>query len=254
VFSFETNAALILKSGFASPTYAGSRLYTSHGDERIGMFSDYHTPTNAIFAISALPPGNTGDSYLFAFLPATKTYEYRKIFVSGARGWSYIASSTSPVALIGNYAYCIGLGRQNGIFKSVMLRVNVTAAMALTNGATLADNTTNWEAFTIPWSISAGGVWESAGSAAAKWQEHCGVMASNGKIALVGSYDALVDGGVTKFSIFDPNTKLFTAAQVPPDSTIAANSWVALPDTGEIMFGLNTSGYTDNILWRYRMP
>jgi hypothetical protein len=343
-FTFETTNALILKSGFGSPTYVGGRLYTSHGAERIGMISERHAPTDAYVAVSALPPGNSSDSYLFAFKPGTKTYEYRRVFVSGARGWSYIASSTSPVALIGDYAYVIGLGKQSGVFKSVLLKVNVTAAMALANGGTLADNTTNWEVFTLPFSLSvpivkfnqggsgrilegdtitgqtsgahsptatlnpvtsdfldlnlnpiptsawtagsaAGfmaitqvtgtfqsgelvtspngsarltsgfldGAWENVGSAAANWMEHCGVLAANGKIAVVCSYDRLVNG-VTKFSIFNPNTSTFTAAQTPPDTNIAANSWVALPDTGEIMFGLNTSGYTDNILWRYRMP
>ncbi|HTE43082.1 MAG TPA: hypothetical protein VK629_19825 [Steroidobacteraceae bacterium] len=239
-WTLETSARVVFRSG--SPTvYEGSALYSGQIDERVAYW-EYDPQTDRMMGF--------GSGRIFIFNPATKTYEHRT-WNTGAYG--YLSAASSQVAIVGDWMYGVAMARQGSAQKSLMVRINIKNMLALANGAAIPDSSANWEAVTLPWSLSAGSVWETNGDGYAKWQEHAGVMAIGGKVVLVASYDRLVDNGVTKLSIWDPATRAFTAAPAPPETDIAANSWVALPDSGEVLFGLNTSGYTNTKMWAFKV-
>jgi hypothetical protein len=238
-WTLETTARVAIRSG---PTaYQGNVLVTGSGDERVANW-EYDAQTDRIVAF--------GTDRIFIFNPATKTYEHRAFFPGG---YNYFNPCSSYVAIVGDWMYGVAMARQNATQQSVMVRVNIPKMLALANGATIPNDTSYREIFLLPWSLSANGVWEQNNNGSAKWQEHAGVMGVDGKVVIVTSYDRLVENGVAKLAVWNPATKTFTNAELPPDLAIAANSWVALPDTGEVLFGLNTSGYTNNKLWAYKV-
>jgi hypothetical protein len=240
-WTFETTARVAYRSG-ATTAYQGDVLVTGSGDERIANW-EYDPQTDRIVAF--------GTDRIFVFNPETKTYEHHPFFPSG---YSYFNPCSSYVAIVGDWMYGVAWVRlSSGTRQSVMVRVNVPKMLALGNGAAIPQDSNYREVFLLPWSLSPGGIWEQNDSGAAKWQEHAGVMGVDGKVVIVASYDRLVDNGVAKLTMWDPATRAFTNAPLPPDQNIAANSWVALPDTGEVLFGLNTSGYTNTKLWAYKV-
>jgi hypothetical protein len=135
----------------------------------------------------------------------------------------------------------------------VLVRLNVTTALQTANGGSLPFESI--ETFTLPWSLSTGGTWEASGTSAGKIQEHCGVMAVDRSIVLVCSYDGLVDGANTRLAVFSHDAERFMDVAEAAPENIRANSWAALPNTGEIFFGMNTSGgtYPSSKFWRYRV-
>jgi hypothetical protein len=241
-WTLETAARLAYRADAGGTSYQGNVLVTSSGDERIANW-EYDAQTDRIVSF--------GFGQIFIFNPATKTYEYRGFDPSGYNYWN---PCSSYVAILGDYMYGVVMARQNsGGQKSLLVRVNIPKMLALANGAGIPNSSDYFEIFQLPWSLSKGGVWEANNDGSAKWQEHAGVMSISGKVVVVVSYDKLVENGVAKMGMFDPTAKTFTNAPLPPDQALAANSWVALPDTGEVMFGLNTGGYTNDKLWAYKV-
>ncbi len=99
------------------------------------------------------------------------------------------------------------------------------------------------------WEVHGGGTLQDV---PAKWQEHTGVMALNREVVFLNAYGFVINGGQTKVSVYNPDRNSFRQGQVPPER-FAANSWCALPDTNEVLVGLNTSGsYSNRKLWRFR--
>jgi Bacterial Ig domain len=237
-WTLETSARVAVRSGGTS--YSGNVLITGSADERIANW-EYDPATDRIVSF--------GVGRLFIFNPGTKTYEHRAF---SPPGFGYFNPCSSYVAIVGNWMYGVALTNQSGTRKSQLIRVNIPNMLALANGAAIPDNSTYWEAIQLPWSLSPGSVWENSNDASSKWQEHAGVMSIDGKVVIVKSYDGLVEDGVTKMTIWDPGTRIFTPADPAPEN-IAANSWVALPDSGEVLFGLNTMGYTNSKLWAYKV-
>lgn len=240
-WTLETSARLTYRSG-ASTAYEGNVLVTGAGDERIANW-EYDPKTDRVVA--------WGFGRIFIFNPATKTYEHR---VFSPSGYSYFNACSSYVGIVGDWMYGVAFVRvSGGERQSVMVRVNIPRMLALANGGSVPNDSSYYEVIKLPWSLSPGGIWESNENGSAKWQEHAGVMGVAGKVVIVTSYDRLVDNGVAKLATWDPATRVFTNAPLPPETDIAANSWVALPDTGEVLFGLNTSGYTNSKLWAYKV-
>jgi hypothetical protein len=241
-WTFETSARLAYRPSAGGTNYEGNVLVTSAGDERIANW-EYDVATDRVVSF--------GFGKIFIFNPATKTYEHRSFSPSG---YNYFNPCSSYVAILGDWMYGVVMARQNdGTRKSLLVRVNIPKMLALANGAAIPSSSDYTEVFTLPWTLSRGGVWEANGDGSAKWQEHAGVMSVSGKVVVVVSYDRLVENGVAKMGTWDPSTRTFSNAPLPPDQNIAANSWVALPDTGEVLFGLNTSGYTNDKLWAYKV-
>jgi hypothetical protein len=238
-WTLETSARVAYRTG-AATAYEGNVLVTGAGDERIANW-EYDAQTDRIVAF--------GHGQIFIFNPATKTYEHRAF---NPAGYSYFNACSSYVAIVNGWMYGVAMARNN-TQRSMMVRVNIQKMLALANGAAIPNDSTYWEAIQLPWSLSPGGVWEQNNNGSAKWQEHAGVVGIGGKVVIVTSYDRLVDNGVAKLATWDPATRVFTNAGLPPELDIAANSWVALPDTGEVLFGLNTSGYTNTKLWAYNV-
>jgi hypothetical protein len=228
-----------VRSG-AQTSYSGNVLVTGNADERIANW-EYDPRTDRIVSF--------GVGRLFIFNPATKTYEHRAF---NPPGFVYFNPCSSYVAIVGDWMYGVAMTNQSGTRKSQLIRVNIPNMLALANGASIPDSSAYWEAFQLPWSLSPGNVWETSNDASSKWQEHAGVMSVDGKVVIVKSYDGLVEDGVTKMTIWDPATRIFTPADPAPENLIA-NSWVALPDSGEVLFGLNTGGYTNGKLWAYKV-
>jgi hypothetical protein len=238
----ETANRIAYRSGVGT-SYSGGVLITGAGDERIANW-EYDPRTDTILS--------WGWGRIFIFKPATMTFEHRVFSPSAYSG--YFNPCSSYVGILGDWMYGVVLAQESGgTRRSLLVRVNITNLLALANGGTVGTGATNYQAWVLPWSLSPGNVWETDGDASAKWQEHAGVSAADGRIAVVKSYDHLYEDGVTKFTLFNPVTLDFLAATESPEAGIAANSWVALPDTGEILFGLNTSGYTDLKLWAYQV-
>ena len=76
------------------------------------------------------------------------------------------------------------------------------------------------------------------------YNQETGVRAVAGKIVVLST--AVGSGGGlwpnrSRIAIFDPVTKAMTEAPTPPRH-VWGNSWVALPDSGEILFGDNAAG------------
>jgi hypothetical protein len=242
-FTLETTNRLSYRSGGTS--YNGGQLISGLGDERIGLFQ--YEPKNDVIACLSAAVGST--QALFTFHPATKTYEYRTF---SASGYSRMDCSCSQCDFVDGWAYAVALATTSGgTRKSVLLRVNVTAALAVANQGTIPQSAI--EVIDLPWSLSPGNVWENAGNASAKWQEHCGVVAVDRKIALVKSYDGISEDGTTKLAVWNPDSRTFSAGALAPEA-IVANSWCLLPTTGEVLFGMNTSGVYSNLkMWAYRV-
>jgi hypothetical protein len=240
-WTLETPVRLAYRSNAGGTFYDSNNvLVTSAGDERIAYW-ERDPATDRMVAF--------GFSRIFIFNPATKTYEHRGFSPSG---YGYFNPCSSQVAVVGDWMYGVALTKPNGTNRSQLVRVNIPQMLALANGSDIPNNSTYWEAFTLPWSLSFGGVWETNGDASSKWQEHAGVLAIDDKVAIVCSYDHVIDGGSVKMSIFNTATKTFSQVETPPEN-FSANSWVALPDSGEIMVGLNTAGYPNSKLWAYRV-
>ena len=240
-WTFETAARLAYRPTAGGTFYEnGNVLVTSSGDERVAYW-ERDPATDRIVAFGA--------GRIFIFNPATKTYEHRVFFPSG---YGYFNPCSSQCAIVGDWMYAVALTKAGSTPLSQLIRVNIPNMLASPNGSTIGSGTGDWEAFTLPWSLSAGGVWESNGDASSKWQEHAGVLAIDDKVAIICSYDHIIDGGTAKMSIFSTVNKQFSATETPPEN-FSANSWVALPDSGEVMFGLNTSGYPNAKLWAYRV-
>jgi hypothetical protein len=239
-WTFETTARVAYRSG-AQTAYQGDVLVTGSGDERVANWQ-YDPQSDRIVAF--------GTDRVFVFNPETKTYEHHPF---SPTGYGYFNPCSSYVAIVGEWMYGVAMARQNGVQQSVLVRVNIPRMLALANGAGIPQDTSYREVFLLPWSLSPGGIWEQNNNGSAKWQEHAGVMGVDGKVVVVASYDGLVDNGVAKLAMWDPVTRAFTNAPLPPDQTIIGNSWVALPDSGEVLFGLNSYGFTNSKLWAYKV-
>ena len=244
-WTLETPARLAYRSGAVGPGGAGTFyengnvLVTTSGDERIAYWERDPVSKKML---------SFGFGRIFIFDPATLTFEHR-VFSPG--GYGYFNPCSSQVAIVGDWMYGVGL-TNDGTRKSQLIRVNIPGLLGLTNGAGIPDNSNSWEPIQLPWSLSPGRVWELNNDASSKWQEHAGVLAVDGNIVIIKSYDGIVEDSVTKLAIWSPVTRQFTPGDAAPEN-IGANSWVALPDTGEVMFGLNTTGYPNGRLWAYRV-
>lgn len=243
-WTLETTNRLSYRLG-SGTSYNGGQLITGMGDERVGLFQ-YDTTNNVIACLSAAPGSN---QVLFTFNPATKTYEYRTF---SASGYSRMDCSCSYVAIIDGWAHAVALATTSGgTRKSVMLRVNIAAALAVANQGVVPQSAI--QIIDLPWSLSPGNTWENSGDASAKWQEHCGVVALDRKAVLIKSYDSIIEDGTTKLTTWDPDTRLYTASEAAPED-LSASSWCALPDTGEVFMGLTTdSSYGNLKMWKYRV-
>lgn len=239
VWKLETSARLIPGD---APTYTGDTLSTSLASERVAYFS-YDPKSDRLFGF-----GQYGG--IFIFNPHSMKYEYRTINIGNT--YSYINMSSSQVAVVGDWIYGAAYVRQGGN-KSQLIRLHVPSLLALSNGGSISTvNSQAFEAFQMPFSISDELRWENGNDGSVTWSEHCGVMNVDDRVAIVCSYDGLIDGGQTKLTVFNPSTKTFTPADPAPEN-IVGTSWVALPDTGEIMFGLNAGSYPNNKIWIYRV-
>lgn len=239
-WTYETTALLAYRLG-SSTYYSGETLITGSGDERVSNW-EYDSATDRMYAF--------GWGRIFIFDPGDKTYEHRVFAPASYSG--YFNPCSSYGAVLGNYLYGVALTRTGSTRKSQLIRVHLPNLLALANGAEIPDTATYWNAYELPWSLSTGGVWEASGDASTKWQESAGVEAVNSKIVVVRSIGCLVDEGVTKLTVFDPATGLFAAARSAPES-LYATSWEALPDTGEVLFGLTTASYSNAKLWAYKV-
>lgn len=237
-WTFETTARLLYRQG-ATTGYSvddPTALITGLGDERIGYFC--YDPVNDVII-------GMGNNALIIFDPATKTYEYRTL---NPAGYTYFITSTACCACIDGQFYCVVAAQASGVSTSRLLKINVADAVALSNAGAI----TNYSHQVLPFSISDEGVWESSNDYAAKWQEEVGVIAVARKLLVVGAYRGVVNGGENKIVMYDPDADRFTDFETPPFN-FQANSWVALPDTGEALVGLGTNGGPNNKLMRCRV-
>lgn len=247
----------------AGTVMEGGNVVSDRGDERLGIFT-YDAKNDVMACMSSQQSVN--NCALYIFKPATKTCEVRLFSVPG---YSRLECSTSYCAIIDGWAHSVAVATTSGgTRQSVMIRLNVTAALALANLGTVPASAI--EAIVLPWSLSPthgfdpvtgaplshpSGLWEGLGKGFAKWQEHCGVLALNRKIVLICSYDNIIDdNGTTKLSTWSPDTRTFTAGQACPEAAVF-NSWCALPETNEVFMSCNTSGgdYSNLRAYRYRV-
>ncbi len=237
-WKLESTARCVCRSTGGTVYEPGGVLATMSHDERIAYWQR-DPVTDKIYAY--------GFGRIFIFNPATIAYEHR-VFSPG--GYDYFNPCSSQVAINGDWMYGVAFVRETGgARRSVMVRVRISALNALANGATVQSG--DYDVYTLPFSLSPGAIWENNNDSSAKWQEHAGVLTIDDKVVIIASYDQLVDAGVTKMAIFSTSSLQFALADAAPES-IAADSWVALPDSGEVMFGLNGS-YASTRLWAYRV-
>jgi hypothetical protein len=245
---------------YGATHYTGNVLYTSMCDERIAHWA-YDAGTDRFYAFGS----NGTNNGIFIFDPNAKTYEWRTLSLPSAYG--YYSTTSSQVAIDNGWMYGVVWSRTSTARQSQLVRVNLARALAIANGGAIPDNASYRQEWQFPTgiSLSPNNAWELNNDASAgKISEHAGVLAVAGKIVVVVSYDSLTEGTTTKLLVFDPSNATFFQAPPPPavtecvatrtPCTIAANSWVALPDSGEVLFGLNTGGYTNNVLWAYKVP
>lgn len=242
----ETTNALVYRQGASDAAYEGGRLVTGAGDERIAHFA-YSAQHDRVVAISSY----VGSIKLWIFNPNDNSLQHRTI---PKTGYDSIITTSSQIAVLGDWVYAVGLANPTvGANNSVLLRANLTNALALANGATLADNIANWEAFDLPFSLSSGAVWESSGDYTQKWSEHAGCVALEGKIVVAVTYDSVIDGGVTKIAAFAPSNKQIYQADSAPEDFVA-NAWCDLPDSAEIlMMHASPGAYDAEKYYAYRV-
>lgn len=239
-WSIETTNRLTFRSGATS--YSGGQLISGIGDERIGLFQ--YDPVNDV--IVCLSASSGGGQAIFIFKPATKTYEYRTFSIPG---YSRVDCSSSYCAPVNGWAYAVAITTSGGVRKSSLIRVNIAQALGVANAGSLTSSM--MQAFTLPWSLSTGNVWENSGDASSKWQEHAGVIGVAGKVVIVKSYSGVIEDGTTKLTVFDPSTLTFTPGTAAPEN-IVAHAWVGLPDSNEVfMGGSTTAGYSNLKMWAY---
>jgi len=239
-WTLETTARVAYRRDAAGTSYSGNVLLTNSGDERIAYW-ERDPVRDKILAF--------GTGRIFIFDPVTMSYQHR---VFTPAGYGYFNPCSSQVAIVDDWMYGVALTNQGGTRRSQLIRVNIPSLLALSNGAAIPDNSGSWEGIPLPWSLSPGSVWETNDDASSKWQEHAGVLALDRKVVIIKSYDGLLEDNVTKLAIWSPDSRAFTASDPAPED-IGANSWVALPDSGEVMFGLNTVGYPNGRLWAYKV-
>jgi hypothetical protein len=239
-WTLETAAKLV--PGDATQ-YIGDTLSTSLASERVAYF-EYDAKSDRLFGLGY---GGT----VFIFNPETKKYEYRTLTLSD--GYTYLNTSSSQVAVVGDWLYGVAYVRQPSN-KSQLLAFHIPTLLSQPNGSSIStSNAQAFRAIALPFSISDGGVWEKNNDGIANWSEHCGVMKIDSKVAVICSYGGIIDQGVTKLAIYDTATNIIKLGDPAPEN-IYGTSWVALPDTGEIMFGLAASGpYPNGKLWAYRV-
>jgi hypothetical protein len=246
-FTRELDYNLVHRSG--STSYSGDTLISGLGDERIGQF-EYDALNDCMACLSAAV-GST--QALFTFHPragvGVKKYQYRTFSTSG---YSRMDCSGSYTAVVDGVAYAVAIATTSGgTRKSVLLKVDITAALAEANEGTVPSGAI--EVIDLPWSLSPGNVWEDSGDASAKWQEHGGVNAIDRKVVILKSYDGIVEDGETKGAIYDPDTGVLTAIEDAPEN-VYANAWCCVSATGEVFMGMNTSGtYSNNKAWALRV-
>jgi hypothetical protein len=277
-----SNAFVAPKSVAGGWNYNGGRLESVYANERLGSWG--RNVANDVIV------GACSDTQaIVIFKPAGVTYEYRKFPTTLV--YSLWDCSTSYVANVDDWCYFIGRVRESvsGKRRSVMVRINVKNALAVANGGNIPETAANFEIYDLPFSLSPGqwllddgvtlghwplGEWEEAGDngifATAKWQEHCGVVAVDRKVVLICSYDGVINTGGpgnftgTKVAVFDQDTRRFSLCTDAPAQNFSASSWVALPDSGEVLMGITTSPRTsssgqypplpgNNSLWAYRV-
>lgn len=242
-FKPSTNALVAKTPAPGSPTYNGGRLEIGNYDERIAFF-EYDATSDRIITMSAY----AGPIGFFSLNPATFAWEYRQL----GTGWSYIRSSSSQLCIVSGWLYGVAQATISGANKSMLIGMNISAILALGNGASIPNNSTYWKSWQLPWSLSPNAEWES-GADNAKYEEHAGVRAIEGKVVICVSYDGLVDSQGTKMGAFVPSNETFYQADSCTDTTWNANAWVDLPDSSEILMMHGTFGaHADNSMLAYR--
>jgi hypothetical protein len=256
-WTLETTNALILDSSGApaTPTYDGGRLHFGEADERIAAFARSEDD-DVLVAMSC----NGGSHRLFIFYCDTLEWEWRTLPTDGLT----IFNSSSQTAILGDYLYSVARVNLGGTRTSRLIRIHLTNALALANEGSLANNSTNFETYVLPWSISPDNVWEDGDLehpdyGQAKWQEHVGVMSDGTNIYIAVSYDELLnveyDGAtpVTKHCVFSPATELFYQGDDAPEQ-VKGSAWCYLPDTNEALLIMASTGseYPAEKAWRYR--
>lgn len=255
-FEFMTQAACAIVGGIG---YVGNRLQTGFADERLAYWGR-DTQNDVMVAPTTVGDSGTG-KYIIIFKPANiagSPYEYRHFMPT--QPYKYFRGSSSQVACVDGWMYYVAIvqegvsGGADGPWKSKLVRVNITKALQLANTSQLPNDGTYFDVYDLPWHLPPP-AFEVTYGGATNWQEHCGVVAVDRKVVVINSYDGIIDSnGTFKMHVFDHDTRRFIACDSPPQP-FAASSWVALPDTGEVMMGITT---TDNLagnnnLWIYRV-
>jgi hypothetical protein len=239
----ESPNALVCKTPQpVTPTYNGGRLEIADYDERIPYF-DYDGDHDRIVTFGANGNGVIG---FFSLNPATFAWEWRRLGTS----FSY-CQCNSQLAYLNGWLYGVARVRTPAR-ESRLVAFNMANCLALANGASIPNNSTYFQSWLLPFSLSPNAEWEISGGDNAKYPEHAGVVAIEGNIVICASYDGLVDSEGTKLAVFVPSNGQFYRSEAAPDSTMMGNAWCALPETNELLFTHGTFGYNDHTLVAYQ--
>ena len=226
----ETTARLHYQLG-ATTSYNGDELITGYGDERIGQWGIVPSQ-DRIYAF--------GNQVLYAFDITSSTYMYWPVFQR--TGSTYFAMSASQMAVMDTWIYGVCRYRHPTYGNKCML--------VGFNTASLGANTTtcdqgSFRFIDLPFDLDPDDAWENTGNTIyGKIQEHAGVMEVDRKIVVACTYTGLRNAaGETRLLVYDHDTQTADTIEPYSDSeNFYAGSWCALPDTGEVMFGLTTNG------------
>jgi hypothetical protein len=149
-FTRELSYNLVYRTG--STSYSGNTLISGNGDERIGQM-EYDALNDCAVCLSAAP-GSTKTIYTFhpRTIPGVsgKRYQYRHFPSSG---YSRLDCGGSYCAVVDGWAYAVAVATTTGgTRKSVLVAVNVKAALTVTNEGTLTSDMV--KIFDLPWSLS----------------------------------------------------------------------------------------------------
>lgn len=211
----------------------GNLLISGAGDERIGQWGIVPSQ-DRIYAF--------GNQILFAFDIASSTFMYWPgFFRSGSTYWNM---SASQMAVIGTWIYGVSWSRHPVHGPQCMLVGFDTSSLGAN---TTACDQSAFRFIPLPWDLDPNSLFHTTGDTTVgigKLQEHAGVLCVDRKIAVICTYSGLRNSdGVTRLFVYDHDTQQADDIEPYGDAeNFYAGSWVALPDTGEIMVGLTTSG------------
>ena len=226
----ETTARLHYQLG-AVTSYNGDELITGYGDERIGQWGIVPSQ-DRIYAF--------GNQVLYAFDIASSTYMYWPGFQR--TGSTYFAMSASQMAVMDTWIYGVCRYRHPTYGNKCMLVGFNTASLGAN---TTACDQGSFRFIDLPFDLDPDDAWENTGNTIyGKIQEHAGVMEVDRKIVVACTYTGLRNAaGETRLLVYDHDTQTADTIEPYSDSeNFYAGSWCALPDTGEVMFGLTTNG------------